>query len=211
MSYEFYYFTFYLIYTKTTFFTLIPLPYWLMLGLFDQKIDCLLVFHRFLIMICPHILAHCIKICRQPLLPHSALSWNLSLAEILASLSLQNRAIEYYLADPSTEPPTHPVNKIKRDISQQPLVRSFPNCWGSKMFVGQHFLRVNTFWGSTLFWGSTNVRGQQICDDNIFCGGQLFWGGQILFGVTILEGSKISGGSKCWGGSKNLGFKFFWG
>ena len=156
-------------------------------------------------MICPHTLAHCIKIRRQALLPHSALSWNLSLAEILASLSLQNRAIEYYLADPSTEPPTHPVNKIKRDISQQPLVRSFPNCWGSKMFVGQHFLRVNTFWGSTLFWGSTNVRGQQICDDNIFCGGQLFLGGSNFVRRHNFGGIQNFWGVKMLGWFKKFG------
>ena len=43
-----------------------------------------------------------------------ALSGNLSLAEILASLSLQDRATEglYYLAYPPSHPPTQPLGQL---------------------------------------------------------------------------------------------------
>ena len=45
------------------------------------------------------------------ILTHSALSWNLSLAENLANLSLQDRATKwhYYQSGPSTHPPIHPA------------------------------------------------------------------------------------------------------
>jgi hypothetical protein len=57
-------------------------------------------------------------------LPHSALSWSLSSAENPASLSLKDRATMWHYSQAN---PPHPVNQIERNISQQPLVRSYSN------------------------------------------------------------------------------------
>jgi hypothetical protein len=52
----------------------------------------------------------------KSILPHSALSWNLSLAENLKSLSLQDRATKKWHYFP-TKPPSHPNRFVKLNIS----------------------------------------------------------------------------------------------
>jgi hypothetical protein len=59
-------------------------------------------------------------------------SWNFSLPENLASLSLQDgprSGMIIYLVQPANQPPSHPPSQLNviTNISQQPLVGSSPN------------------------------------------------------------------------------------
>ena len=54
---------------------------------------------------------------RHLILPNSALSWNFSLAENLANLSLQDRATEWHYNQPSPPPPPCQMDYKKWIIS----------------------------------------------------------------------------------------------